>query len=81
MEGAGLYLTLGGIGTILGLISAAGGIWRFLIKPALDASAREQAETSKWRRNAETRLVLLEHAAPPELKTDLRRIREDLVNG
>ena len=79
MELTGLHLTLGGLGTLLGIVATGGSIWRFLIKPALDASAAEQDATAEWRKNAEIRLALIEESLPPDAKADIKALRERLT--
>lgn len=79
MELTGLHLTLGGLGTLLGVVATAGSIWRFLIKPGIDASKAEQAETTEWRNNAEVRLALIEESLPADAQAKIKALRERLT--
>ena len=79
MEVTGLHLTVGGLATLLGIVGSAGSIWRFLIKPRLDAQAEEQERARRRQINVDLRLTLLEAHAPESIQVTLRQLREDLL--
>lgn len=81
MELTGLHLTLGGLGTIISLVAAGGSIWRFLIKPGLDAAKAEQEATTRWRKNAEIRLSLIEESLPADAQAKIAVLRKRIANG
>lgn len=66
METNGLHLTYAGVAAFVSLVGSLGGVWRFLIKPALDGMRAEQKATDEWRREVDVRITLLEKDQPEE---------------
>ena len=67
------------LGGILGFAVTVLSIWRFGIKPKLDAQAAEQERSRRRQVAVDARLTLLESHAPDEVKVQLRQLREDLL--
>ena len=73
----GLHLTLTGLGTFLGVVASAGGIYRFLILPRLQAARDEMQSTQAWRRKMDIRITLLEQDASADVVSLRSALLED----
>ena len=63
----GLHLTLTGIGSVLSVVGAAGGIYRFYILPWMRARRAEEERTMQFRREAKVWFQLIEETMPAEV--------------
>ena len=70
MEFNAFHIGLGGIATLVSILGGLAAMWRFTIKPKLDAQHQEQSQVQTWRRKANDRIELLREFAVPDDKRE-----------